>query len=235
MEDNKYLISGRFLIDLQRNCVKDVVRGIEHRLEPRLMAVLFELLKNPETVVARESLIQKIWNDYPGAEEGLNQAISSLRKFLADDAKEVIKTIPKKGYMLTAPVVKQSHTADVIGKRRNNVIVYAVAVGLAFIIAIGFVWLTVNRKNEPSRASQKKDLEVVFPDVHETDEGDYLNTITTTDSAGNRYRLVMIGDRRPKFYVNDSLQADMEPYTVLIDKLARELWKRQKEAEERYR
>ncbi len=231
MEDNKYLIGGRFLTDLQLNCVKDTVIGIEHRLEPRLIAVLFELLKNPETVVTRESLIQKIWNDYPGAEEGLNQAISSLRKVLADDAKEVIKTIPKKGYMLTAPVVKQAHAVGVTGKR-NNALVYVVA-GLAFAVTITIlVWLRVDRRNEQSQASQKKDLEVVFPEVNDTDESNYLNTITTTDSVGNRYRLVMIGDRRPKFYVNDSLQANMEPYTVLIDKLARELWKRQKEAEE---
>ena len=232
MEDNKYLISGRFLTDLQLNCVKDTVSGIEHRLEPRLMAVLFELLKNPETVVTRESLIQKIWNDYPGAEEGLNQAISSLRKVLADDAKDVIKTIPKKGYMLTAQVVKQRHAVGVTGKPGNRVLVYVVA-GLACVITITIlVWLTVSRKNEQSQGSRKKDIEVVFPGVNETDESNYLNTITTTDSVGNRYRLVMIGDRRPKFYVNDSLQANMEPYTVLIDKLARELWKRQKEAEE---
>lgn len=229
MEGSKYLINGRFLVDLQLNYVKDMVTGIEHRLEPRLLAVLFELLKNPEALVTRETLIQKIWNDYPGAEEGLNQAVSSLRKVLADDAKEVIRTIPKKGYMLMAPVVKQNHSPGPTAKPGNKVLVYVAAIVLSIVIII--VWITVDRTNDPLRVSQTVDTEVNFPDLEETDESNPLNTITTTDSIGNRYRLIMIGDRRPKFYVNDSLQVNMEPYTFLIDKLAKELWRRQKEAE----
>jgi hypothetical protein len=40
----------------------------------------------------------------------------------------------------------------------------------------------------------------------------------------------MIGDRRPEFYVNDSLLTNMEKYNGLIDKMAKELWRRQTEA-----
>lgn len=228
MNDNKYLIGGRFLVDRQLNCVKDIVSGVEHRLEPRLMAVLFELLKNPEVVVTREKLIQMIWDDYPGAEEGLNQAISSLRKFLADDTKEVIKTIPKKGYMLSAPVVKQTSPASITGKSRYSLFIYIMA-GLALVSAV--VWVIISRTHEQRSVTQANNTETVFPGLEETEENNYLNTITTTDSIGNHYRLVMVGDRRPKFYVNASLQENTEPYTFLIDKLAKELWKRQKEAE----
>jgi DNA-binding winged helix-turn-helix (wHTH) protein len=229
MDDHKYLISGRFLVDLQLNSVKDEVTGVEHRLEPRLIAVLFELLRNPEALVTREALIQKIWNDYPGAEDGLNQAISSLRRFLSDETKEVIRTVPKKGYMLMAPVVKQTPSPAKPRKSRNKVFVYVAVIGLAFIFII--VLLSVKHENEPLSVSKTNDTEVDFPSLEVTEESNHLNTITTTDSLGNRYRLVMIGDRRPKFYVNDSIQINMEPYTVLIDKLAKELWRRQKEAE----
>src|SRR5687767_11999175 len=102
MEDNKYLINNRFLVDAQVHHVKDISTGLDHHLEPRIMAVLLALLKNPGTLVSRETLVQEIWNDYAGAEEGLTQAISSLRKLLSDDSKELIRTVPKKGYMLMA-------------------------------------------------------------------------------------------------------------------------------------
>jgi hypothetical protein len=41
----------------------------------------------------------------------------------------------------------------------------------------------------------------------------------------------MIGDRRPELYINDTLRPNHEPYTGLIDRMAKELWKRQKEME----
>ncbi len=55
------------------------------------------LLKHSGELVTREALIQEIWNNYAGAEEGLTQAISSLRKVLVDDSKSLIQTVPKRG------------------------------------------------------------------------------------------------------------------------------------------
>jgi hypothetical protein len=78
--------------------MSDKVTGKSIRLEPRLMKLLFLLIENRGQVVKRELIINQVWNDYPGAEEGLNQAISGLRKFLEDDQKKIIETIPKNGY-----------------------------------------------------------------------------------------------------------------------------------------
>ncbi|HEY8934436.1 MAG TPA: helix-turn-helix domain-containing protein [Cyclobacteriaceae bacterium] len=227
MVDSKYLIDSRFLVDLQLHSVKDLLTGMEHHLEPRLMQVLLALLKNPGMLVSREHLIKEIWNDYAGAEEGLTQAISSLRKLLGDDSKDIIKTIPKKGYMLMSPVTKQ-HAAVTTTVKQKRYVPYVAVTGLVIIVSL--VWLKFNGMNSLVTTSQPKTTEVAFPGAKETDESNYLNTITTTDSLGNHYRLVMIGDRRPKFYVNDTL-ANMELYTALIDNLAKELWRRQGEAE----
>lgn len=229
MGDDKYLINSRFLVDVQVHCIKDMSTGVDHHLEPRLIEVLVALLKNPGILVTRETLIQEIWNDYGGAEEGLTQAISTLRKLLADETKDIIRTVPKKGYMLMAPVVKQNHAASMSASKSRSKMVYVGGVGL--IVVVSLFLLTFNRSKEPV-AEEPKTTEVPFPGLEETDETNYLNTITTTDSSGNRYRLVMIGDRRPKFFVNDTLQPNTESYTALVDKLAKELWKRQGEAEE---
>ena len=88
-----------------------ILEGFEvkhsYKVEPRLMQVLICLAEDAGNLVPRSALIQKVWNNYGGAEEGLMQAVSKLRKFLQDDARQqkVIQTIPKKGYRLL-PAVK---------------------------------------------------------------------------------------------------------------------------------
>lgn len=104
MEAKKYVLNGRFQIDEDFNILLDATTNTDIRLEPRLMRLLSLLVKNRGNVVTREFLIKEIWDNYGGAEEGLNQAISTLRKALDDKMKEIIKTVPSKGYVLTATI-----------------------------------------------------------------------------------------------------------------------------------
>lgn len=87
-----------------RHLIIDRQTGSQTRVEPRLVKLLQLLADAAGQTVSRDQIIREIWNDYGGAEDGLNQAISFLRKILDDAAKERIKTIPKKGYMLQATV-----------------------------------------------------------------------------------------------------------------------------------
>lgn len=91
-------INERFKVDASRSEVSDKMTGKSIRLEPRLMKLLNLLIENRGQTVKRELIIKEIWDDYPGAEEGLNQAISGLRKLLEDDQKKIIETLPKTGY-----------------------------------------------------------------------------------------------------------------------------------------
>jgi beta-lactamase regulating signal transducer with metallopeptidase domain len=77
-----------------------------------------------------------------------------------------------------------------------------------------------------------QNTEIKFPDPSRSgDDENYLNTVTTTDKDGNRYKYVSIGDKMPRFYVNDELisKKKMNKYSDLISKLEAELWKRQEE------
>lgn len=92
------IINNRFRVDVSRNEVSDTMKGTSIRLEPRLMKLLCLLVENRGQMVKRELIIKQVWNDYPGAGESLNQAISWLRKLLEDDQKKIIETLPKSGY-----------------------------------------------------------------------------------------------------------------------------------------
>jgi DNA-binding winged helix-turn-helix (wHTH) protein len=239
MEHESFYINNRFFTDPATNIVKEIKGTNEIRLEPRLMLLLCILSNNEGKVVSREFLIKEIWNDYGGADEGLTQAISFLRKVIGDKKKEIIETIPKRGYILHATISRNinEETVDIEkpGVPYNKYVI--VLLVLAVLISGYFIYKkpfshTVLRPVQGSATSdsiEKKDKNISFPDLNKDEEENYMNTITTVDAKGVKYKLFLIGDRRPKFYVNDKLITGekLEKYTILIDKLSKELWSRQ--------
>ncbi len=81
-------------------------RERETRLPPQPMQVLLYLASRPGRVVSKEELFAAVWEGVAVEEVGLARCISEIRKALGDDARvpRYIKTIPKRGYRLIAPV-----------------------------------------------------------------------------------------------------------------------------------
>jgi DNA-binding winged helix-turn-helix (wHTH) protein len=98
------LINKRFAVDSARGEVTDRETGAVSRLEPRLMKLLCLLAENRGKLVSRQVIIKDLWDDYPGGDDGLTQAISGLRHLLHDDQKQLIETMPKKGYYFNGRV-----------------------------------------------------------------------------------------------------------------------------------
>lgn len=99
-----FLINQQFLIDPSRHTMHDLKTQSETRMERRHVNLLVQLCSRKGKLLERSFLIQEIWNDYGGGDEALTQGISVLRKILADDKKEMIKTIPKKGYIFQGEI-----------------------------------------------------------------------------------------------------------------------------------
>jgi DNA-binding winged helix-turn-helix (wHTH) protein len=104
MTTDQLLIAERFCVSPGTHIITDLSTGESSRLEPRLIRLLLLLAETPGQLVSREQIIRDIWNDYGGAEDALNQAISFLRKTLDDAARDRIRTVPKKGYLLNTTV-----------------------------------------------------------------------------------------------------------------------------------
>jgi DNA-binding winged helix-turn-helix (wHTH) protein len=88
-------------LDLRRD-------GAPVRLQSQPAHVLKALLENADQIVTRDHLRRALWDDstFVDFESGLNFCISQLRAALRDDASQplYIRTVPKKGYQLIAPV-----------------------------------------------------------------------------------------------------------------------------------
>ena len=79
------------------------------RIKPRLMDLLLRLAHAPGEVVSREALLDQVWSRRMVNDDVLSRAIADLRMALGDDAREArfIETLPKAGYRLIAPVVRE--------------------------------------------------------------------------------------------------------------------------------
>jgi DNA-binding winged helix-turn-helix (wHTH) protein len=93
-------------------------------------------------LINRGYLKAKVWNNYGNADEALNQAISYLRKVLADDAKTMIETVPKKGYILRTVIkfdLDKKKTATATGAGKQKLYWAAAAILLVLIVAGYFI------------------------------------------------------------------------------------------------
>jgi DNA-binding winged helix-turn-helix (wHTH) protein len=76
------------------------------RLEPRLHSLLNFFLLHPNTLLAKDTLIEKVWPADEGTDAAVMRAVGALRKVLGDDvrAPNYIATVSKKGYCWLAQI-----------------------------------------------------------------------------------------------------------------------------------
>jgi DNA-binding winged helix-turn-helix (wHTH) protein/TolB-like protein len=79
------------------------VRGKVVELEAKPLKVLHQLLVRTGDVVRKEDLLDSVWPGVLVVDASLATAVSKLRKVLGE-GEAVIKTVPKVGYRLSAPV-----------------------------------------------------------------------------------------------------------------------------------
>ncbi|WP_170979366.1 alpha/beta fold hydrolase [Roseomonas sp. HF4] len=69
-------------------------------LRPRSFAVLGLLAANLGRVVGRDHLLAAVWNDAAVTEDALTQCIADIRRAIGDEERQLLRTIPRRGYML---------------------------------------------------------------------------------------------------------------------------------------
>lgn len=110
---------GDWLVDPNENTLTNELKTIS--IEPKAMALLCMLCEANGEVVSREKIMQRLWNDRYVTEYALNNLVSSLRKYLSSESSKdsYIKTRPKMGYQLVAPV-KRSDSGDELAELHES-------------------------------------------------------------------------------------------------------------------
>lgn len=94
---NKMISLGQASVSLE---LREVFRkGVPLRVGTRAFDILELLITCPGRLVSKDEILQRVWPDTVVEENNLQVHVSALRKALGDD-RDLIRTIPGRGYML---------------------------------------------------------------------------------------------------------------------------------------
>ena len=78
--------------------------GAEIPLRPKSFALLRLLVENAGRLVDRDAIMAAVWPDVVVTDESITQCIRDIRGALGDEAQQLLKTVPKRGYIFAAEV-----------------------------------------------------------------------------------------------------------------------------------
>lgn len=90
-------------------------RGAGVTLRPQTAAVLRVLVASRGLIIPRDRLLSEVWPETNVTEDSVTQCIREIRSALGEDGHRLVRTFPKRGYMLeaqeAAPYPSPSHKA----------------------------------------------------------------------------------------------------------------------------
>jgi predicted ATPase/DNA-binding winged helix-turn-helix (wHTH) protein len=96
---------GEFTLDTGRGCV--LKAGSEIWLRPKVFETLKYLVEHPGRLVGKKELMQAVWPDTYVTDDSLVQCTLELRRALDDGAQQLLKTVPRRGYVFAAAVIQR--------------------------------------------------------------------------------------------------------------------------------
>lgn len=95
------LALGTFVLDLGRCDLFDA-QGRPVGLRAQALKLLLVLGEHAGQVVGKEELQRRVWGDLIVTEDSIVQAVGDIRRVLGDDGHALLRTVPRRGYLLGA-------------------------------------------------------------------------------------------------------------------------------------
>ena len=100
-----------FTLDVSRGCL---LRGTEEiKLPPKPYDALKYLVENPGRLISKGELIKTLWPDTAVTDDSLVQCLREVRRALGDESQQIIKTVPRRGYIFDREVTENSPGAPI--------------------------------------------------------------------------------------------------------------------------
>jgi DNA-binding winged helix-turn-helix (wHTH) protein/TolB-like protein/Tfp pilus assembly protein PilF len=175
-------------------------------LRPQALAVLLELARRKGEVVTKRDLLAHVWPGLVVTADSLVQCVVDIRHALGDTGQRIVRTVPRRGYMLIADA---AHDADApvasapAARRRYR----AAAAALGLVTAIGLsAWLLDSEFDTVRRrvASHREEAVLAVLPLRE------LNVATQApapDGEGFAYMIAGELARNPDLHVVSTLVA----------------------------
>src|SRR3954453_7423058 len=93
----------RFVLDLARGALL-ADDGAELPLRPKSFALLRLLVENAGRLLDRDAIMAAVWPDVFVTDDSITQCVRDIRRALGDEAGRLLRTVPRRGYLLAAAV-----------------------------------------------------------------------------------------------------------------------------------
>jgi TolB-like protein/DNA-binding winged helix-turn-helix (wHTH) protein/Tfp pilus assembly protein PilF len=131
--------------------------GTYVELRPRSFAVLRLLAEHAGRLVGKDDIIAKVWDDVAVTEDSLTQCIADIRKTIGDDDRRVLRTVPRKGYLLV-PAQWGAQLAGRVPDRPSLAVMPFMSIGGEEALGIGIASEIINE------LARNKDLRLLARD-----------------------------------------------------------------------
>ena len=136
---------GEFTLDLERGAL--LRRGVDIELRPKSFEVLRVLVERHGRLVTKQELLDAVWGRVVVTEGSIAKCLIDVRRAIGDRSQQLIKTVPRRGYIFDAPVAVEDARAPaaqepavVLHARAASVRPWILAAAFAVTVSIA-VWL----------------------------------------------------------------------------------------------
>jgi len=98
-------------LDLDQGRLRNVAGDVA--LRPKSLLLLTYFVQNPGRVIAKDELVQAVWPNTFVSDDSLSQCLKDIRASLGSDAEGLIRTIPRRGYVLDEARLRAAGGNDV--------------------------------------------------------------------------------------------------------------------------
>jgi DNA-binding winged helix-turn-helix (wHTH) protein len=107
-----------FTLDLDR--LRLVGPSGSAELRPKSFEVLRYLVEHPGRVIAKDEVMDAVWPSTTVTDESLTRCISDARRALGDSRQQIIKTVPRRGYLVDVPIWSSPLAAAPVATRAKT-------------------------------------------------------------------------------------------------------------------
>ncbi|RWP26891.1 winged helix-turn-helix domain-containing protein [Mesorhizobium sp.] len=132
---------GDFVLNRTRGCLQDS-SGTERFLRPKSYRVLEVLAERRGQLVSKDDLVQATWPDVFVSDDSLAQCVSDIRRVLGPEGMGLLRTVPRRGYMLVGPGSEAEEPVEPGWKRW---MAWTSGLTAALIVAMATLWLAQPR------------------------------------------------------------------------------------------
>src|ERR1700730_4341379 len=94
----------RFVLHLERGVL--LADGVERALRPKSFALLRHFVENPGRLIDRDEIMHVVWPGVFVSDDSIAQCVRDIRRALGHDGQQLLRTLPRRGYLLTAEVTR---------------------------------------------------------------------------------------------------------------------------------